>query len=95
MSRGLSVTFQFEALRSFQRCPYEHWYKNGDKKSKYALGFKNHDDRMKWYKKHWDMYSKCLTSKLKDWKNEKEYRIVYTDILNSFSNSGKKGYNFK
>jgi hypothetical protein len=74
---------------------YNHWYKSDDRKSKHALEFKDHNDHMKWYKKHWGIHSKCLTSKLKDWKNEKEYRIVYTDILNSLLNSGKKGITLK
>jgi hypothetical protein len=62
----------------------KYWYSDeSGKRSIYALSFKSEADRIDWQNKLWDTHTKCMTSKLPDWEQEHEYRIIVPDFMHS------------
>lgn len=71
------------------------WYKDGQgNMSICSDGVFNDEDN--WRKSYWENYYLVSTKKLEDWKNEKEHRLLLSNMINDYSDPAnrKLKYNF-
>ncbi|WP_204498955.1 DUF2971 domain-containing protein [Aquibacillus albus] len=89
--RPIDYSSEFEDFDFFQnigRLPQwqliEQWYT--DKKGKKSVcGEKFFDDIDQWRKDYWNRYEKAFLKKLPEWSHEREYRIILSSALNTYS----------
>lgn len=80
---------EFDFFRNLGSLPKSHlekqWYNN--EKGEYSICsdylFFNEDE---WRKNHWNQFETAYLKKLSAWSHEREYRIILSSVLDSFSN---------
>ncbi len=99
----MSYSTDFEELdffRNIGRLPVnqlkKQWYTNENGESS-ECGEHLQEDSKEWRQKHWESFEKAFLKKLPEWSNEREYRIILSSVLDSFSDSNDRllEYNFE
>lgn len=86
----VNYTRTFQAINFFQSLGSvplgildKYWYSEELGNSSVYSTILSKNERDNWHKNYWEIHTKCLTSKLLDWKQEHEYRLIIPDLMNS------------